>query len=1675
MADDTSRCPRCGAVLPGPGEPCPACLLRSALEPTVGTDATHLTPAAMSEGARRETTADIDKHPAAIGPYRIIRVLGEGGMGVVYLAEQREPLRRQVALKVIKLGMDTHDVVGRFETERRTLALMDHPNIASVFDAGATVEGRPYFVMEYVAGAPITEYCDIERLSMRRRLELFTHVCAAVQHAHQKGVIHRDLKPSNVLVTIIDGQPVPKVIDFGIAKATDQQAMEKLNFTQLGMMVGTPEYMSPEQADPGAIDLDTRKDVYALGVILYELLIGVVPFSSRRLREAGYSEMIRIICEEEPPRPSTRATTSLDSAEIAARRQTRPATLTQQLRGDLDWITLRALEKDRARRYPTVSDLAADIARFLNHEPVSARPPSISYRARKFVARNRLSVTAAAIVLLAILAGLVTSQALYVQASRAKREADMQRDAATEQRNAANEQRARAIAERARADSARQEADSERTAALGSAATARAASAESQSLRSLAEQRECAANVMAADISLRAGNWNEAQRRLSLCPIVLRGFEWNHVNRSLDSSDLSVQLPGAIRSIAFSADGSRVEVASMPHQEWFTGCRHLFAVSASGQDMPRVPTRVGQGSEIAASRDGRLAVVSLWRAAEVRQGDSPGEYWAADGAETPLGPPAGFLRLRDTVAGRDIATLELPAAGRIQAAAGSVVRMAARDGGLPLKMLATMSSLSPDSGPPCRSDEPPPRPQRKSVSTTASMLSQLATDSLAAVGMVGPPSSVSGSMPYVADAVFSSDATRVAVWSWSNDIHIWDTASGRRLGSITTGPAAISALVFTSDSARVIAASDDGRIRVWTIEGSRPVSNLTINTSPILSIAVSANGQRLVSGSQDGSVRVWDLSRGTVLWAREDAGVARSVDLSRDGELVVSAGETCVCVWNAETGQGVAQFYSQTRVVQAVSFSPDGRRVASGGVDGVVRVWSLRAASASVVGRQGSDSRSIGWSRDGQIVTKTGDGSIRVWDSGTLQPPDILPRPATGPPGTPTASEAPILALSPTGEVAAISYGGPAVSLWNIGRRQVIGTCMGLSRPTALVFDAAGDRLFVSGRELTICDGHTGTTIRSLTPPASLTGFVATPDGKWFLSGGGGGDGVSVWDARAVTIVRRILNDRRGVSRFAIHPGSKEIALAGYADEVLAVRDLLTGDLLRSIVTPDRVTSLAYSPDGTRIATALADGSIRIWDSRTLDACLTAGADTFVAGVNPTPERMLSPNAAAIPLNKAAFSLEPPTAVAASAVAFSPDGMRIASTWADGTIRVISATPKNPFQQARDLFSVLRKQAEYSVDVIHRVQRDAAITPDVRDAVVKFAQAAPDDPELLISLSRIAASAPTGTPDEYQLAFLRAEDAVRQLAGASPEKLAEAYNVLAIAQYRTARFREAQVSLVQATRRRKDNPSDLIVSALVQIKLGQRDAARAALDRIFEPLVGPSGRVGPQPTFQWDADMRGLERELHAATIRYLASEARDLLAGGDPNYTQARSLVESISETAMFSDLVIERLQNDKSLSTSMRTTAIRLARELLVDDPAALNSRSWTIVKRPGASQDDYRLARRMAQKAVDLGSTAGRLNTLALAMYRVGDYEKALATIAQASKLRSPGASPTESHGDLVIAVMIRLRLGQRAEAQSDLDRLLEFEKKIAASNYTGDVELRSLIQEAKALATIGKTAP
>ncbi len=545
-----------------------------------------------------------------IGRYELLELIGEGGMGLVYLAEQKEPVKRKVALKIVKLGMDTKQVVARFEAERQTLALLEHPNIAHVFDAGTTETGRPYFVMEYVEGKSITKYCDQQKHSIEQRLELFRQVCEGVHHAHQKGIIHRDIKPSNILVSIHGDKAVPKIIDFGIAKAIAQPLTKKTSYTEQGQLLGTPEYMSPEQAEMSYQDIDTRSDIYSLGVVLYELLTGVPPFDAKRLREGGIDHIRQVICEEEPRTPSARLTSLGDKAKaIADSRRTQIITLTRRLHRELEWIPMKAMRKERARRYRSASELADDIQNYLTGTPLIAGPESTVYRARKFVRKHAGSVATVALLALIIVLGLVVSILMGCRAEQARK-----------QEAAARKQVEQALVRAENAERVAQDALNKEAVARAQAEQAeKTAKEKSEELR-----RTLYVNsIQLADAKYGEGNIRRVRKLLESCPNDLRGWEWYRLQHIADQSVMTLRgHSDEVHGMAVSSDGKRI-------------------VSGSWDPTIKVWDAVGGAEVLTLPGDGPVLGVAI----------SP------DGKRIISGSLAGTIKVWDSATGTELMTL----------------------------------------------------------------------------------------------------------------------------------------------------------------------------------------------------------------------------------------------------------------------------------------------------------------------------------------------------------------------------------------------------------------------------------------------------------------------------------------------------------------------------------------------------------------------------------------------------------------------------------------------------------------------------------------------------------------------------------------------------------------------------------------------------------------------------------------------------------------------------------------------------------------------------------------------------------------------------------------------------------------------------------------------------------
>ncbi len=841
--------------------------------------------ATRSIGSGTGGQGSIGTTPSIIGHYKIMERLGEGGFGIVYLAEQERPVRRRVALKIIKLGMDTKQVVARFEAERQALAMMDHPSIAKVFDAGATETGRPYFVMELVRGLPITEYCDLKKLSIRERLDLLAQVCDALQHAHQKGVIHRDIKPSNVLVTEAADRAAPKIIDFGVAKATTMRLTEKTVYTEFRQMIGTPEYMSPEQAGQAADDVDTRTDVYAAGVLLYELLTGSTPFDSRRLRSAAYGEIQRIIREEDPPRPSTKiATTRATLASVAQQRSIPPVKLTSTIQGELDWIVMKAMEKDRTRRYDSAGSLGRDIRRYLAGEAVQAAPPGRAYLARKFVVRHRGAVISAGLVVGVLVAGLVGTTVGFFNAET---------------------QRAVAVSEKTRADAKAEEARA----------------AESASSR-----HAYSASMLSAWQAIALNQPGVVRMYLDAAPERLRGWEWRVLNSRLDTSvrSLPCPMPGwragedamAYRMVShpdgrsfFTIRGFEIDAA----QRWDSSTGQLLARYSRPADKP--PDILSASRAIVSSDGSRLAL-----------------YCGLPATQKPCAMGVWDLNTNSPLLRSDVSGIP----------AGDGLRGVSPDGSRAVRCsldLHTISLQDVRAGATLATNN-----DASTVDGTFDSTGKLfacedehGTIRLLDGTTLAPIAVLRGHKNIIHGFAFSLDGRVLATASIDNTARVWDLSNDAHNSVVLEHPCAVEAVSLSSDASIAATIGSDRAIRVWN---SRTGELLGLYSNERLvpgAVMVMPDGRTVAGREQDGTVRFWDITAESTVNLRGHHGYINSAQLAEGPGIIVSAGwdgwrgePGCVRLWDDRTGDQIAAFGEPGDVAYTLAVSPRGRYAAVG-------------------------------------------------------------------------------------------------------------------------------------------------------------------------------------------------------------------------------------------------------------------------------------------------------------------------------------------------------------------------------------------------------------------------------------------------------------------------------------------------------------------------------------------------------------------------------------------------------------------------------------------------------------------------------------------------------------------------------------------------------------------------
>jgi eukaryotic-like serine/threonine-protein kinase len=871
--------------------------------------AAHEEPAGILETFGSMAAPAGERAGDQIGSYELLEQLGAGGMGTVWLAQQSEPVVRKVALKIINLGMNTQQVVARFEAERQVLALMDHPNIAKVFDAGATETGRPYFVMELVKGISITRYCDREKLSTKERLDLFIKACKAIQHAHQKGIIHRDIKPSNIMVTVHDGAPVPKVIDFGIAKATQQELTEKTIYTQFNQFIGTPAYMSPEQAEMSGLDIDTRSDIYSLGVLLYELLTSATPFDSAELMNSGLDEMRKIIREREPVRPSTKFSQNLKSAKVERLEMNdeerekvgdSPRRSHPPIPSDLDWIVMKCLEKDRGRRYDSANGLAADLKRHLNDEPVTACPPTTAYRFQKAVRRNKLVFIAGAAVAAALLIGIGVS---------------------TWQTLVARE--ARTVAE-----TSEEEAD-----------TAREAT----------EYANYVSQVRLAAANLEQGNQRTARDALLATAPEHRNWEWGHlVNEAWPPADdpdswgvrirepddsvaafwdgatsraivtLNFEDAAPAYPIAFSKDGERV--FSSPGDGkihvWGT-VRGVKTDPISVSDTMLLSLTVSHADSFVAAGDTRgitrLVDVEThkitWRHLRPDRNSIGSVWFSPNDRFVVVGYFAGGIDVLDVESGQQVSefTRHTKEVTSLQFLAdGKEVITASRDGSFRVWELNTGREVGETKSAP-----------------------------------------YDGSKGIRIQTINPNNLNEVATGDYGGDLFLWDRVTGKKIApDFPRGIDEISHLFFSNDGSCLFVAEGEKTIRVLDRTSGSELAVIP-SANEFLSVALSSDNERILTASGSGSSQIWapgdTQSDVTDTLAHAHNDIVIQASFSPDGSQIVTASfDKTVKVWDTASQKLLVVFPGHTNELLKADFSPDGRRVVSVDSHGVSRVWDLQ-------------------------------------------------------------------------------------------------------------------------------------------------------------------------------------------------------------------------------------------------------------------------------------------------------------------------------------------------------------------------------------------------------------------------------------------------------------------------------------------------------------------------------------------------------------------------------------------------------------------------------------------------------------------------------------------------------------------------------------------------------------
>jgi WD40 repeat protein/serine/threonine protein kinase len=1066
-----------------------------------------------------------------IGPYKLLEQIGEGGFGIVFMAEQQHPVRRKVALKVVKPGMDSKQIIARFEAERQALALMDHQNIAHVLDAGTTDSGRPYFVMELVRGVPITQLCDDNQLMLSERLELFVAVCQAVQHAHQKGIIHRDLKPSNVLVTLDDGTPLVKVIDFGIAKALGQERLtDKTLFTSFAQMLGTPLYMSPEQAEMSRQEADTRSDIYSLGVLLYELLTGTTPFDKERLKEASFDEIRRIIREDEPAKPSTRISTLGQAATtVSANRKSEPRRLSQLFRGELDWIVMKALEKDRNRRYESASAFAADVQRYLHDETVQACPPSAWYRIRKFVRHNKKALVISALIgvmLLGAVAAVVAS-ALWAAA---------QAEAGTRVVAAANDG---------------------------------LATANDRLERTLYYHRIALAH---RELTANQPNPAKAEELLDACPPERRGWEWHYLKRLWRVEPVVLRAPGnkEISGVAFSPDGEHLAAACLDRsvKVWHLRSREVITLRGHEKYVRSLAFSPTNGRRIATgSADKTVRIWDLRTRQEVRR------LLGTEGMEYGMAQSVTF-----SPDGRWLAAASEKGTVRVWDAASGEVRHTLSGHGV----TASCVTFSPDGQLLASGDwygivqiwdaqtGRHIHALREHIHPVGALAFSPGGGCLAAgyfdrlIAVWDPRTgdrldTLAGHIGLVLGLAFSPDGSRLASTSQDRSVRIWDLSTGQEVLQLRGHTDWCQGLAFHPNGRLLASASKDGTIRLWdatpaTGNEGQEVFTFRDHAGEVWSVAVSPDGTRVASaGGIDPILHVWDARTGDITRTFSDMKmVIFSVAFSFDGRLAAAGNDAVgpkpyvVKVWDTQTGQNALTF-RESQPIFYIAFSPDGRWLALGIKDGAVKLWDTRTGQAiGLVGKHHGEVRGLMFRHDGKrLASASRDGTVKIWDV--------------------TRAWFPVHGLWPHAGCTALvplSAGVQMLMAWwmETNGPQPLLTIPGDAGYLCVTYSPDGRRLLtVCGHgQLTLREAETGQPVHTVggqwSGQAGGSSAVFSPDGRWVASSAEDCT-VKVWESATLVQKHSFRGHTAPSQSLAFSPDGRRLVSAG-RDRTVKVWDL---------------------------------------------------------------------------------------------------------------------------------------------------------------------------------------------------------------------------------------------------------------------------------------------------------------------------------------------------------------------------------------------------------------------------------------------------------------------------------------------------------------------------------------